>query len=380
MHRALLDISVIVAASSLLAWLAAVLRQPIIVAYVACGILAGPSVLGLVSGTEFIDAVSQFGIILLLFHAGVVMHLGRLKQLALKAAAVTLGQTVLSMVLAAGFGLLAGLGLGQSLIMGLALTFSSTILTIKLMPTVALHHQHMGAYSIAILILQDLIAVAALMFIGGRSHPALLLLKGVVIFSLSLTFERWALRPAMMLIERYRELLFLLAIGWGMGMVYLADLLGFSPEATAFIAGLALARSPLSLFLSEGLKLFRDFFLVFFFFVLGARMDLAALPSTALMAILLSAVLILSKYLGFYSLFRATGESHVFSREAGLRLSQSSEFALIMALAALRHGRIGAETSGLIQLATLITMIVSSYLVVFRLPTPLGVTKGMKQD
>lgn len=380
MPQALLDISIIVAASAMLAWLAAVLRQPIIVAYVACGILAGPSVLGLVSGTEFIDAVSQFGIILLLFHAGVVMHLRRLKQLAFKAAAVTMGQAAVTLVLVAGFGMLAGLGLGESLILGLALSFSSTILVIKLMPTVALHHQRMGAFAIAILILQDLTAVAALMFIGGRSHPALLMLKGVLIFLLSLTFERWALRPAMMLIERYRELLFLLAIGWGMGMAYLAGRVGFSPEATAFIAGLALARSPLALFLSEGLKLFRDFFLVFFFFVLGARMDLAGLPSAAPMAALMSVVLVLSKYLGFYSLFRATGEEHGFAREAGLRLSQSSEFALILAMAALRHGRIGQGTSSLIQLTTLITMIASSYLVVFLLPTPLGVTGGMKQD
>lgn len=380
MPQALLDISVIVAASALLAWLAAVLRQPIIVAYVACGILAGPSVLGLVSGTEFIDAVSQFGIILLLFHAGVVMHLRRLKQLALKAVVVTLGQAAVSLTLAAGFGMLAGLGLGEGLILGLALSFSSTILVIKLMPTVALHHQRMGAFSIAILILQDLAAVAALMFIGGRSHPALLVLKGGLIFSLSLAFERWALRPAMMSIERYRELLFLLAIGWGMGMAYLAVMVGFSPEATAFIAGLALARSPLSLFLSEGLKLFRDFFLVFFFFVLGARMDMAGLPSAAPVAALLAAVLVLSKYLGFQVLFRATGEDRAFSREASLRLSQSSEFALIMAIAALRYGRISHGTAGLIQLTTLITMIASSYLVVFLLPTPLGVTGGMKQD
>ncbi len=380
MSQALLDISIIVATSALLAWLAAVLRQPIIVAYVACGILAGPSVLGLISGTEFIDAVSQFGIILLLFHAGVVMHWRRLRQLALKAAAVTMGQTVLTLVLAAGLGMLAGLGWGESLTLGLTLSFSSTILVIKLMPTVALHHQRMGAYAIAILILQDLMAVAALMFIGGRSHPALLVLKGVLIFSLSLSFERWALRPAMRLIERYRELLFLLAIGWGMGMAYLADMLGFSPEATAFIAGLALARSPMSLFLSEGLKLFRDFFLVFFFFVLGARMDVSGLPSAAPMAALLAAMLILSKYLGFHALFRAIGEEPGFAREAGLRLSQSSEFALIMAMAASRYGRIGHGTSGLIQLTTLITMIVSSYLVVFLLPTPLGVTSGMKQD
>lgn len=380
MPRALLDIGVIVAVSSLLAWLAVMLRQPIIMAYVACGILVGPWGLRLVADIDFIDAVSQFGIILLLFHAGVVLHPRRLRELAVKATMVTLGQAFLTLALAAAFGLISGRGWGQSLIMGLALTFSSTILVIKLMPTVALHHQRMGAYSIAILILQDLLAVGALMFIGGRSHPGLLVLKGVAIFLLSLSLERWVLRPAMGRVERYRELLFLLAIGWGMGMAYLAHEAGFSPEATAFIAGVALARSPLSLFLSEGLKLFRDFFLVFFFFVMGARMNLATLPAAALTAAALAALLILSKYLGFCGLFRAAGESNQFACEAGLRLAQSSEFALIIAISAFRYGRIDGATAELIQIATLITMIVSSYLVVFLYPTPLGVTQGMKQD
>lgn len=380
MPRALLDIGVIVAASALLAWLAVVLRQPIIMSYVACGVLVGPWGLRMVADIEFIDAVSQFGIILLLFHAGVVLHPRRLRELAVKATAVTLGQALLTLALATTYGLMAGRGWGQSLILGLALAFSSTILVIKLMPTVALHHQRMGAYSIAILILQDLLAVGALMFMGGRSHPGLLVLKGAAILLLSMALERWVLRPAMAQVERYRELLFLLAIGWGMGMAYLAHEVGFSPEATAFIAGVALARSPLSLFLSEGLKLFRDFFLVFFFFVMGARMNLANLPAAALPAAGLAALLILSKYLGFYGLFRASGENPPFAREAGLRLAQSSEFALIIAIAALRYGRIDGGTAELIQLATLITMVVSSYLVVFLYPTPLGVTRGMKQD
>ncbi len=380
MNRALLDISLIVAASALLAWLAVVLRQPVIMAYVACGLLAGPWGLGLVSGTEFTGAVSQFGIILLLFHAGMVLHPRRLRELALKTTAVTLGQCVLSLALVAGLGLLAGRGWTSSLYLGLALMFSSTILVIKLMPTVALHHQHMGAYSIAILIAQDLLAVGALMFIDGAGHPGLLVLKGGLIIGLSLAVERWALRPAMAAVERYRELLFLMAIGWGLGMAHLAHSIGFSPEAAAFVAGVALARGPLALFLSEGLKMFRDFFLVFFFFVLGAQLNPAELGGVALLSAALAVLLMLSKYLGFMLLFRATGESAEFAREAGLRLSQSSEFALIIAAAALGRGRIPSSTAGIIQLTTLATMIISSYLVVFLFPTPLGVTKGMKQD
>ncbi len=380
MYRALLDISLIVAVSALLAWLAAVMRQPIIVAYVACGVLAGPWGLRLVVDTEFIEAASQFGIILLLFHAGVVMHLQRLKDLAPKALAVTLGQGLLSLGAVFVFGLLAGRSQSQSLIMGVALSFSSTILVIKLMPTVTLHQQYMGAYGIAILILQDLLAVMALMFIGGTMSPAWLFLKGGLIFILSLAFERYILRPAMFLIERYRELLFLMAIGWGLGLAFVAHEVGFSPEAAAFIAGLALARSPLSLYLSEGLKLFRDFFLVFFFFVLGAKMNIPQLYLVLPLAVMLAAISMGLKFLGFLGLFRLTGESQAFAREAALRLAQGSEFSLIIALAALRLDRLDFATFDLIQMTTLISMIVSSYLVVFHLPTPLAVKQGLKQD
>lgn len=379
MPQALLDISIIVAASALMAWLAVVLRQPMIVAYVACGILAGPSVLGLVKGTGFIDAVSQFGIILLLFHAGVVLHPRRLRELALKATAVTTIQSAASLLVVMALGLTFGQGWNASLLLGLALMFSSTILVIKLMPTVALHHQRMGAYSIAILIIQDLAAVGVLMFLGG-GHPGTLVLKGGLIAGLSLAVEQWALRPAMARAERYREVLFLLAIGWGLGMAYLAHAIGFSPEAAAFMAGVALARSPLALFLSEGLKLFRDFFLVFFFFVLGARLQLSAVWPSLGLAALLVPVLMGSKYLSFTFLFRITGETAAFAREAGIRLSQASEFALIIAMAASRSDLMPPRLIQAVMVSTLLSMIISSYLVVFLYPTPLGVSGGMKQD
>lgn len=380
MPPALVDISIIVAVSALLAWLAVVLRQPLIIAYVVCGILAGPWGLKLVSSSEFIDAVSQFGIILLLFHAGTVLHPRRLRELALKTMTITLGQCLTSWALVFATGWLLGLGPRPSLYLSLALMFSSTILVIKLLPTVTLHHQRMGAYAIAILIIQDILAVLWVMFIGGRGNPLAIFLKGALLASLTLLGEQYVLRPMMMLAERYREMLFLLSLGWGLGLAWVGQAIGFSPQVAAFVAGVALARSPLALFISEGLKLFRDFFLVFFFFVLGAQLDLPAMKFGLLAAAVLVPVIILGRYLGFFALFRLHGETKTFAHEAGLRLSQASEFALIIALAAQHYGRIDGRLVQIIMLATLLSMIISSYLVVFLLPTPLGITEGKKQD
>jgi len=163
-----------------------------------------------------------------------------------------------------------------------------------------------------------------------------------------------------------------MALGWGLGLALAAHLIGFSPEAAAFIAGVALAREPLALFLSEGLKQFRDFFLVFFFFVLGAQFNFGQAGGIIIPALILSLAVMGIKNISYQLLFRLVGETKAFSQEAGIRLSQSSEFALIIAAALYGLGHIDMQAWQLIQIVTVITMIASSYLVVFRYPTPLG--------
>lgn len=380
MHQALLDISVIVAASALLAWLAVVLRQPIIMAYVAGGMLAGPWGFKLVSGTEFIDAVSQFGIILLLFHAGVVLPPRRLGQLFRQTLVVTLGQFLLTWTGATLLSLALGFGLKSSALVGLSMIFGSTILLLKLIPTNTLHHQRMGAFAVAVLLADDILAVSILSLLSGVGHPALLLAKGLMLAAAAFVTEHLVLRRMMVRAEHYHEVLFLMALGWGVGMAMAAHFIGFSPVVAAFIAGVALARGPLAVFLAEGLKMFRDFFLVFFFFVLGAQFNFGQAGAIILPSLALALAVMSFKVLGFSTLFRLVGEAKKFSWEAGIRMSQGSEFALVIAAALHGLGHIDLRAWQVIQITIIITMVISSYLVVFLLPTPLGVTRGMKQD
>ena len=380
------EISILVAAAAFLAWLATLSHQPIIIAYLACGVIAGPSGLRLIKHPELIDAVSEIGVTLLLFLAGMVLHPNRLVQLFKSAAFVTLANCAISWLIIFGVMRAFGFDNADAFIAALALMFSSTILVVKLLPTTTLHQKHLGSLCIAILIAQDLIAVLVLLFIGGEATGSLLNiglllpLKGLVFTVVVILVEQFALRRMMRQSDRFHEVLSLMCLGWCLGLSALAESLGLSYEVGAFIAGVAVARSPLAPFLTEELKPFRGFFLMFFFFTLGAKLDPFMAKVVWLPALIIGVVVLGSRPFILRWLFQVAGEGPQFSRIAGMRLGQASEFGLIIAIAASNANQISAEASQMTQLAIILTMIVSSYIVVFSLPTPLGTKGGLKQD
>lgn len=380
-----IEISLIVIASGILSLVALFLRQPIVVAYLAGGLLLSTSGLNLIHDTALIDDISLIGITLLLFLAGIVLHPRRLKELFRQTILLTLANSFISFIVVAAFCLLWGFSLKTALFIGLPLIFSSTILVLKLVPTTALHHKRMGAYCIAILIAEDLIAIAMLIVLdAGHSTDAMpwltLPLKAIALIAATFLAEQFVLRRLMAYCSRFTETLNLLALGWCLGIAVLAELLGLSHEIGAFIAGVALSRSPLSYFLSEGLKPFRDFFLIFFFFVLGTRLDLGTVRSLLLPGILLTLLMMATKYFSFRTLFRIIGEEKPFAHETGMRLAQASEFSLIVAVVAHTDGWLPDAGFQMIQLVTILSLVISSYVVVARFPSPLATNPKLKQD
>lgn len=378
------DFSIIIIGCAALSWLALILRQPIIIAYLIGGLLlrlAGP---GLIHDLEFLDAIADLGITLLLFLAGLVLHPRRLNELLRQTLFLTLVNSIVSFTIAWLFCLAWGYSLQAAALISLPLIFSSTILVLKLLPTTALHHKRMGAYCIAILIAQDLIAIALLVLIGSRAGSAsdwlLLPIKGLLLIAGAFLFEQFVLRRIMHRCERFQETIQLLALGWCLLIALLSHAAGLSYEIGAFIAGVALARSPISYFLSEQLKPFRDFFLVFFFFVLGTRFDIAACSTILLPAVLLALVMMGAKYVSFRNLFRAVGEDNAFAHETGARLAQASEFSLILVLAETKANLLSDTAFQLVQLTTVFSLVLSSYLVVTHFPSPLASNPKLKQD
>ena len=387
MDNFIVDLSVLLVGSAILGSLAVMFRQPIIIAYILCGVLAGPWGLGWIKHPEFIEVISHLGITLLLFLAGLCLHPQTLFKLFKKTALVTLINCAFSFILAFGFALFFRFSLLESVCVGLALMFSSTILCVKLLPSSTLHQQHMGALCISVLILQDLIAVAVLAFVRCLSSSEGVLLSFVIInlklcvFVVVLVLvERYILRKVMTHVDRIHEALFVLGLAWCIGIASVSHHLGLFYETGAFFAGVVLARHRIALFISESLKPLRDFFLVLFFFSLGAKLDLLVMKGVLLPGVLLAVAFVLFKPIVLRKGFQWVGERQALSEEIGWRLGQLSEFSLLIALLAFELGHIGNRASQLIQLVTILTIIASSYFVIYKYPTPIGTTERLTKD
>jgi predicted Kef-type K+ transport protein len=165
-----------------------------------------------------------------------------------------------------------------------------------------------------------------------------------------------------------------------MGIAELATIMGLSREIGAFIAGVTLASSPIALFITERLKPLRDFFLIIFFFSLGASFNIFTIGGIIIPALVLALLVIVLKPVIFSRLLNMAGEKINVSREVGYRLGQISEFSLLITVLAVKSGFIGEATSNLIQLTTLLTFIISSYIIVLNYPTPIAVTDNLRRD
>ncbi|MCB1726023.1 MAG: cation:proton antiporter, partial [Gammaproteobacteria bacterium] len=275
----------------------------------------------------------------------------------------------------------------EALLVGGAATFSSTIVGLKLLPTTMLHHQRTGEVIISILLMQDLLAIVLLLVVQGGANGGMQLVDIARLFvalpaliGFAWMVERYVLIRLIRKFDKIQEYIFLVTIGWCLGMAELAGLLGLSAEIGAFIAGVVLASSPIAMFIAESLKPLRDFFLVLFFFSLGAGFDISVIDKVILPALIVATAMMLLKPLVFRWLLLRTGESEKRSHEVGYRLGQMSEFSLLLAVLAFETGVIGAEASYLIQLSTLLTFLVSSYIVVLRFPTPIAVSDALRRD
>lgn len=364
-------------------------RQSLLVAYMLLGVILGPWGLKLVANSDTIQQASSIGIIFLLFLLGLNLHPQKLYHMLRKALMVGLFSSVAFALLGFIIAKLFGYNNIESLIVGAAMMFSSTIIGLKLLPTTILHHRHTGEVMISVLLLQDLLAILVLLIITAVGSRGLHV-SDLILISLSLPTlliigylaQKYILIRLIARFDHVKEYIFLISIGWCLGMAQLAVMMKLSAEIGAFIAGVSLAANPIALYIAENLKPLRDFFLVMFFFTIGANFDLNYLPAVAIPAIILAAVTLILKPVLFNILLQKIGESKKIAWEVGVRLGQASEFSLLVAYVAIGTGNvlIGKNTSYLIQAMTILTFFVSSYWVVLRYPTPLALTDRMRKD
>ena len=363
-------------------------RQSLLVAYILLGAALGPWGLGLVSDLSAVRQVGDVGIVFLLFLLGLHLQPQNLVHMLKEVTWIAMFSSVLFAVIAYLIGRWFGLSNTESWVLGAAMMFSSTIIGLKLLPTTILHHQHTGEVMISVLLMQDLIAIVVLILINGAKEGGGLswddlLLVGVALPSLILfafAMERYVLVKLLARFDRTQEYVFLLSIGWCLSLSVLGQTLGLSEDIGAFVAGVTLAASPISLFIAESLKPLRDFFLVMFFFAVGATFNFGFAAQIVIPACILALLMLFLKPLCFRLLFVKAGEKKPVAKEVGLRLGQASEFSLLVASIALGANLISDVASNLIQATTILTFIVSSYLVVLKYPTPMSLSDKMRKD
>ena len=373
--------------AAVIAGLALFARQSMLVAYIALGMLVGPWGLGLIENAATAQEIGEVGILFLLYLLGLNLHPQKLARMVGEATVVALASCLVFAGAGAGVALAFGFTLPEALVIGALSMFSSTIIGLKLLPTTVLHHRHAGEIVISVLLLQDVVAILMLLGLDAASRSSLpgtsaLLLAAALptVVVVSVAMERWVLMPLIGRFDTIREYVFLVAIGWCLGVSQLGYAMGISPEIGAFVAGVALARSPVATFVAESLKPLRDFFLVMFFFALGAGFPIPVLADVVFPAVCLGGLMLVLKPVVFRWLLRFVGEPDPLSREIGVRLGQLSEFSLLIAVIASAGDVIGPQAAYTIHAATLLTFIVSSYVIMLRYPTPIAVTDALRRD
>jgi Kef-type K+ transport system membrane component KefB len=346
------------------------LRQPLVLVYIVVGIALGPSALDWVKPNESIDLLAQVGVTVLLFVVGLKLDLHLVRHLGAVALATGLGQLGFTIVIGYGLALALGLAPLPALYVAVALTFSSTIIIVKLLSDKREIDSLHGRIAMGFLIVQDIAVVVAMMVIGTTgaatglaatlAEIALKILAALVGIALLMRYVpplvgRW--------LARSHELLLVFAVALGTSLAALGDLAGFSREIGAFLAGFALASTPYREAIAGRVAGLRDFLLLFFFVDLGAKLDLSTLgaevPAAAAFAlfVLIGNPLIVMAILGYMGYRRRTGFL------AGLTVAQISEFSIVFVAMGVRLGHVGPDTLGLVTLVGVITIAASVYLI-----------------
>ena len=373
--------------AALIATLALYARQALLIGYILLGALLGPWALDIVSNPALIADIANIGILFLLFLLGLSLEPKDLEKLFREAMVITAVSSVAFAVLSIAVAGAFGFSLIDSLLIGAAMMFSSTIIALKLLPTSALHHQRMGELIVSILLLQDMLAILVLLGLEGLGNKNNLASETLILFVglPMLAGGAWwvstrVLTVLFMRFNQIQEYLFLVAIGWCLGLAELATLIGLSHEVGAFVAGVTLATSPVSRFIADSLRPLRDFFLVMFFFALGAGFDMGALPAVWLPALLLAVGSVVIKPYVFRLLLQREHEKSRMAQETGARLGQISEFSLLIVVVATELHVMSDKASALMQSATILSFVASSFWIVRNYPTPISMDTSLYRD
>ncbi len=350
-------------------------RQPLIIGYILTGFLVGPSFLDLISDHAAFSSFSQIGIALLLFVIGLGLNVGIIR--ATGKPVLLSFMAVIAAVGAASYAASLALGLGrtESVVLSVALLFSSTIIVITSLSDKREQSRLYGQIAIGILLVEDIAATVALLFVsangGSGGHDissaasssfGMLLVRGLVLAAALIICGGYLLPRTVHVFAKSQELLYIFALAWAFGIASVFYWYGFSLEVGALFAGVSMAHLPYAQEVSLRLKPLRDFFLVLFFVELGQNLNLSNLSSAIVPALVLSMVVMIVKPLTILTTLGALGYTKQTGFKSAVHLSQISEFSIVLVVLAVSTGMISPRTTTIVTLTAIITIICSAYL------------------
>ncbi|MDP1707153.1 MAG: cation:proton antiporter [bacterium] len=375
------ELSLIVVLATIVSLVMKLLRQPLVVGYIATGVLVGPYALNILQAHEEIEFFSKIGVAILLFIVGLMLNPDVMREVGKTSIVTGVGQVLFTSII--GFFIIRSLGFDSlvSLYVAIALTFSSTIIILKLLSDRGDTQKLYGKISIGFLLVQDIIAVILLLVItvlgaatltdissfsgAVASEIVILLSKGVGATILLYLTARYVLPGVSKFVAGYQEVLFIFSLAWGLGISSLFYMLGFSIEIGALAAGVTLAASPFAYEIASRLKPLRDFFIMLFFILLGSELILGGISIILAPAIVLSAFVLIGNPLIVLVLMNLLGYRTRTSFMAGLTVAQISEFSLILIALGYSFGHLSQEVVSLVTLVGIITIAASTYLILY---------------
>ena len=367
------EIALLIGLATVLGIIGTLLRQPMIVAFIAAGLLAGPDVLNIVRSTEAVALLSQISIAVLLFLVGLKLDMTLVRNLGRVAVATGLGQVGFTSAIGFVLCLVMGFDWVTSLYVAVALTFSSTIIIVKLLSDKREVDSLHGKIALGFLIVQDLFVVFAMVVVStmgigapeahGGGGLGTLVIGTLALTALAWVFIRHLADPLTRLLGRSGELLVIFAVAWAAGLAAVADLVGLGKELGGLLAGVTLASTPVRDLLGARLAALRDFLLLFFFLSLGAGMDLSTLGAQVGPAVVLSLFVLIGNPLIVLAIMGYMGYRKRTGFLAGLTVAQISEFSLIFMAMGIALGHVEAEAMGLVTLVGLVTITLSVYMI-----------------